>query len=140
MVMKIGNDVGECLKGSWSSQGYLVFVNLLGRDGIIFRTREVVNPAVACGFAECDKFLGLCGLSFGPRDDMLFKSADEALDATRDFVNNQVAVTVEELHPRIRKVMMNHSLEWIDEVADCGSPDLNGLKLVCRKCGHDVVE
>lgn len=130
MGMKIGNDIGECLKGSWSSQGYLVFVNLLGRDGIIFRTREVVNPAVACGFAECDKFLGLCGLSFGPRDDMLFKSADEALDATRDFVNKQVAVTVEELHPRIRKVRMNHSLEWLDEVADYGSPDLKGLKLV----------
>ncbi len=139
IVVKIGNNVGECAKGSWSSEGYLVLVNLYGRDGVLFRTGDFDKES-PCWFSGCDRFLKSCGIGFGARDDLLFKSAGEALDATRGFVNNWCDVTVEELRPRIRKVRLEHSLRWLDEVADYGSPDLKGLKRVCRKCGHDVVE
>lgn len=138
MGMKIGNKIGECVKGSWSSEGYLVLVSLPGRDGGLFRAGGV-DKNVDCGFSECDKFLGLCGLGFGDRTDMLFKTANEALDATRDFFDNQDVVTIKDLRPRIRKVRFEHSMKWLDEAADFGSPRLKGLRRVCRRCGHAVV-
>ena len=127
--MTIGNNVGECSKGSFSSEGYLVLVNLLGREGVLFNTGDFDKES-PCWFSECDKFLKSCGISFDVRDDLLFKNAAEALDAARDFVNSRGDVTVEELRPRIRKVRLEHSLRWLDEVADYGSPYLKGLKLV----------